>query len=289
MRNAIVQFPTCQPSRRQLSAKIGHRSAGRSRNNGGTAWWWCIAIAVLLLPMTAPSAWAQTDEIQVYDATIAEPGQVTLVLHNNYTPIGRNTPAFPGAVVPNHELNGVPEWAYGVTDWWEVGTYLPLYTVTGSGRFELDGAKLRSLFVSPHAAQRTFFYGINFELSYNARHWDVTRKAGEIRPIAGLHLGPWDLIVNPIVDTNFNGFRQLDFAPAERIAYNFSERWAGAVEHYADYGPLSHFHAVNNQSHTLWAVVDWKGEPTGIEVGIGHGFTDASPPLILKLMIEHAF
>lgn len=250
--------------------------------------WW-LAIAALILAATAIPARAQTDEIQVYDATIAEPGQFTVELHNNYTPIGRTTPAFPGAIVPDHELNGVPEWAYGVTDWWELGAYVPLYSLTRDGRFEINGAKLRTLFVVPHAAEQTFFYGINFELSYNARHWDVTHQAAEMRPIAGLHLGAVDLIVNPIIDTNFNGVRQLDFAPAERVAYNLSEVWAIAVEHYADFGPLGEPYSVDRQGQYLWAVVDWKGEPNSVEAGIGHGFTNASAPLILKLMVEHAF
>ena len=35
---------------------------------------------------------AQTDEIQVYDAAIAEPGIFNLMIHTNFTPIGRRTP-----------------------------------------------------------------------------------------------------------------------------------------------------------------------------------------------------
>ena len=59
------------------------------------------------------AAAAQTDEIQVYNAQIAEPGVFNLTLHDNFTPDGRKTPAFPGAIVSNGSLNGVPEWAYG--------------------------------------------------------------------------------------------------------------------------------------------------------------------------------
>jgi hypothetical protein len=43
---------------------------------------------------------------------------------------------------------------------------------------------------------------------------------------------PVDLIVNPIFDTSFPGIGSLDFAPASRVAYNFSETWAAALEHY---------------------------------------------------------
>jgi hypothetical protein len=97
---------------------------------------------------------AQTDEIQVYDAEIAGPGVLNLEVHNNYTFDGLKTPRFPGGLVPNHTLNGVPEWAYGVTDWFEQGLYLPLYSVSSNLGPVLDGFKVRELFVVPHAADR---------------------------------------------------------------------------------------------------------------------------------------
>ena len=72
------------------------------------------------------TALAQTDEIQVYDAEIAKPGVFNLMVHNNFASESLKTPGFPGGLVPNQTLNGVPEWAYGVTDWFEQGLYLPL-------------------------------------------------------------------------------------------------------------------------------------------------------------------
>src|ERR1700736_912075 len=78
--------------------------------------------AAALTPAAAP---AQTDEIQVYNAEIAAPGVLNLTLHNNYTPDGLKQPAFPGDVISNHSLNGVPEFAYGVTDWMGAGLYFP--------------------------------------------------------------------------------------------------------------------------------------------------------------------
>ena len=126
-------------TRRRSSEAIANVAAG------GIAW------------LIAAGAFAQTDEIQVYDATINAPGQFSLELHNNYTPIGRKQPDFEGGITPNHTLNGVPEWAYGVTDWLELGLYLPLYSWTGTRHFLIDGAKLRAEFVVPHAQQRSFF------------------------------------------------------------------------------------------------------------------------------------
>jgi len=141
----------------------------------------------------------------------------------------------------------------------------------------------------PHAAERSFFYGVNFELSFNARYWEPTRNTGEIRPIIGARIGPVDLITNPILDTSFQGLGSLNFAPASRIAYNFSESWAAAVEHYADFGGLSHFEPLTRQYQTLFAVIDYRGEPVNVEFGIGHGFTAASDALIIKLIVSRNF
>lgn len=230
---------------------------------------------------------AQTDEIQVYDAEITAPGHFNLTWHNNYTPSGRTQPDFPGGIVPNHALNGVPEWAYGVTDWFEAGIYLPVYTRTNDGALLFDSTKLRALFVVPDAHDRTLFYGVNFELSYNTPHWETSRFSGEIRPIIGVHWGRFDLIANPILDTDFNGFGKLDFAPAARVAYNVNKKFAVAIEHYADFGPIQHFDSASAQSQTLFAVVDYGSSSNGVEFGIGHGLTRASDSCVLKLMLMH--
>jgi hypothetical protein len=249
---------------------------------------WPFAFAASLC-FAAAAARAQTDEIQVYNGEINKPGQFSVTWHNNYTPIGRKEPAFAGAIVPDHALNGVPEYAYGVNDWFELGAYLPLYSVTRDGRFLINGGKLRALVAVPNASERSVFYAVNFELSYNARHWATTHIDAEIRPIVGTRFGPVDLIFNPIIDIPFTGIGALDFAPAERIAYNFHEHWAVALEHYADYGAVRHFETVDRQEQALFAVVDYSGEPVDVEFGIGHGFTAASDSLVLKLMLTKSF
>ena len=88
-----------------------------------------LAPLVLVLVAVPHMVSAQTDEIQVYDGGLAARGKFNLTLHTNFTPKGLTTPAFAGAFVPNKSLNGVPEWAYGVTAWFEAGLYLPLYSI----------------------------------------------------------------------------------------------------------------------------------------------------------------
>ena len=65
-------------------------------------------------------------------------------------------PAFPGAVVADKSFNGVPEWALGVTRWFEAGLYLPLYSHDQASGWGLDGFKLRALFAVPNADDRSF-------------------------------------------------------------------------------------------------------------------------------------
>jgi hypothetical protein len=245
-----------------------------------------VIAGLLLLIFWSANSWAQTDEIQVYDAQIAEPGVFNLMIHNNFTPQGLKTPAFPGGLVPNQTLNGVPEFAWGVTDWFEQGLYLPLYSVANGEGPVLNGFKVRELFVVPHAADQPFFYGVNFEFSYNARHWNPNRSTSEIRPILGWHLGQFDFIINPILDNSWTGFNNLDFAPSVRLAYNVSKTWAVAAEVYSDYGPLKKFLSADQQSQQLFGVIDYKGKEFNIESGVGFGLTSGSDRLVVKLMIS---
>jgi hypothetical protein len=243
--------------------------------------------ALLLLACFWPRiATAQTDEIQVYDGGLAAPGIFNLTWHNNVTPHGIEQPAFPGAVTADHSWNGVPEWAYGVTPWFEAGLYMPLYSRDEHEGWGFDGFKLRALFAVPHADDRRFFYGTNFEFSVNARRWDQTRLTSEIRPIIGWHLKPIDVIVNPIVDTAYDGFRNLEFVPAVRIADNLSPSWAIAAEEYADFGPLHQFARAGDQVHQLYAVVDHTGGVLDVQAGVGFGLTRASDGLTVKVILS---
>jgi hypothetical protein len=177
-----------------------------------------VVAAVCLAPVAARAV----DEIQVYNAEIAAPGQWTLEQHLNYAINGRKTPDFPNGLVPNHALNGTPELAYGVNEWWEMGWYAP-FAVDENGRFFSDGFKIRELFVVPDAAKRDFFYGVNFEFSYATPEFSQTRFNMEIRPIIGVRRGDYEFIVNPIVDIGFGSQGDAEFDPAVRFARKLKE------------------------------------------------------------------
>jgi hypothetical protein len=253
---------------------------------GGTLSNRLTAALLLLGTIGLPSlCHAQSDEIQVYDAGLAEPGVFNLTWHNNYTFAGSYAAPAPGGIAPDHSLNGVTEWAYGVNSWFEAGLYLPLYTV-GDGTAKVNGLKLRALVARPDAANHRFVYGLGFELSYNSRHWDGKRITSEFRPIIGWHLGQFDVIFNPILDTAYDGIGDMVFAPSMRLAYNMSPKWALALEEYADFGPLNDLASGNEQSHQLFAVMDYAGAKLEVEAGLGFGLTAAADDLVFKLILS---
>jgi len=228
------------------------------------------------------------DEIQVYNADIAEVGQWTYEQHLNYAALGQTRPEVPGGFASNHSLQGTPEFAYGLTNWWEAGFYLP-FAVNGAGEFLSDGAKIRSLFVIPDAAKRSFFYGVNFELGYEMPQFLLTPWNLEIRPIIGVRNAQWEFIANPIVDVGFGAAGEADFAPALRLVRNLGEDRFIGLEYYADFGRIGDFLPLQQQSQQLFAVTDFKVNAVDVELGVGYGFTPGSDGLVIKAIIGYAF
>ena len=241
-----------------------------------------VLLATLLFAINAN---CQTDEIQVYGGDIANPGEVSLTLHNNFTPAGSSTPSYNGAVIANRSLNGVPEFAYGLNSWCELGLYLPVYTLTANHRLYSESGKLRALFVIPDADKKDFFYGVNFEYSSNARRWGQSKYSGEIRPIIGWRNKQMTFVINPILDSSFDGLSRLDFAPCIRLSYDLSELWTIALEQYSDFGPLNHPYNISNQQQSFFLVLD-RNAKAGFEVGIGHGLNQATDKWVIKFIVN---
>ena len=172
-----------------------------------------VAMSFALTASAALAADQVHDEIQVYNGDIAEVGQWTYEQHLNFAAIGQTQPEFPHGFMSNHTLQGTPEFAYGITNWWEAGFYLP-FAVSSTGDLFSNGAKIRSLFAVPDASKRDFFYGVNFELGYEMPQFAPRPWAMEIRPIIGIRHKEWEFIVNPIVDISFGTGGEADFAPA---------------------------------------------------------------------------
>src|SRR5262245_66512495 len=94
-----------------------------------------------------------------------------------------------------------------------MGFYIP-YAVDQNLTPYSNAAKIRQLFVIPNAAERAFFYGVNFEFSYEMPQFSETRWNMEIRPIIGWRKDDYEFIINPIVDLGFGQNGGAEFAPA---------------------------------------------------------------------------
>ncbi len=231
---------------------------------------------------------AAVDEIQVYNAEIAPVGHFSIAQHLNYVFQGSSEADFPGGIASNRTLNGTPEFAYGVTDWLEVGLYAP-FTLTPEGTFYSQGAKLRALAVSPNAAERKFFYGMNVELSYITPAFSQSAVGLEFRPIIGVRDLGWEAIINPIVDIGFGPNGSVQFAPAARVARQvWDEVWIGA-EYYSNFGPFNSFDNGAQQQHSLFAVVDFVAFGVDVNFGIGFGLNDPADQLVAKLILSRTF
>jgi hypothetical protein len=259
---------------------LNHASRRGSRRLLGT-----LAGATILAALGTTAK--ATDEIQVYNAAIAAVGQFTIQQHLNYIPLGLKDPPFPGGLVSNHSLNGTPEFAYGVADWWELGLYLPF--AVQNEQFLSNSFKVRSLFVSPHADQRDFFYGLNLEFSNTTPKFAQTRFALEVRPIIGVRNAEWEFIVNPIVDAGFGKLGELDFAPAARLARKLDKDTYLGLEYYSDFGEIGNFPKLTDQQHTLFLVTDFKLGVFDVDFGVGYGLTPSSDRWVIKTIIGYAF
>jgi hypothetical protein len=244
---------------------------------------WLVAVGLVACAQSAHA----NDEIQVYNGSIAVPGQFTIQQHLNYVGIGNKDRPFPGGLVSNNSLNGTPEFAYGITDWFELGLYIP-FSVQ-DGRFYSNAAKIRTLFVTPNAADKSFFYGINFEFSNETPPFAQTRWSTEIRPIIGWRKADWEFIVNPIVDVGFGRNGEAHFTPAARLARKFGDDLYFGLEYYSDFGKIGAFSPLRDQQHTLFAVTDFKVGDFGVNFGVGFGLTPTSDKFLVKSIVGYAF
>lgn len=245
------------------------------------------ALLLALCGALAPAASYGFDEIQVYNAEIAEVGQWTVQQHLNYAFAAPKEPPFPSGFPADHALNGTPEFAYGVTKWFELGWYLPF--AASDNRFLSNGGKIRTLFAVPNAADRNFFYGINFEFDYGTPPFAQSLFNIEARPIIGVRNKDWEFIVNPIVDFATGRYGEADFVPAARIARKLDKDFYIGVEYYGDYGKIGNFAPPSQQQQLLFAVTDFKLGVFDIDFGLGLGLTSGSDQMIAKTIISYAF
>ena len=127
----------------------------------------------------------RTDEIQVYDAEIADQGVFNLMIHTNFTPIGRKTQTSPAASFPTSRSTAPPNGPMASPTGLNRGFTCRCTVFSSRPGATINGFKLRELFVRPNAKDHMFFYGVNFEFGVNHTYWESKRITSETRPSWG--------------------------------------------------------------------------------------------------------
>lgn len=245
---------------------------------------------LLLLAATSGQAGATPEEIQVYMDEINAPGEFGLDVHNNYVVSGSRIPDYSGAQAPRHVFRITPEFSYGLTRNWELGGYL-LFSRDGNGHSTIDGEKLRLKFLASRPADQAFFWGANLEVGRVERRLDENPWNAELKGMLGYHGERWTFAVNPNIDWKISGpvASPASFHLDSKIAYKIDQDFELGVESYNEFGPIRHMGHFNQQSQTVFGVLDTKVHGWDLNLGIGRGLTSVSDRWILKAIVNVPF
>lgn len=239
-----------------------------------------LAFAIAIAPRAAHAL--DPFEIQVYDGTQNETGELSLEGHANRVMTTRANGAS-----PPRDAHFTLETALGAGRHVELGHYLQT-ALLEDGRFAYAGMKLRVLLTTHDVGPKELRLGLNFELSRLPERFDPGLWGAEIRPIAAWDGAHFLAAVNPIVGLSFGdgGVRRGASLEPAAAAYAKVAGVELGAEYYAELGTTAHLAAFGGQAH--YAFLAGNAELTeGVElnVGAGAGLTETSSPLVLKAIL----
>ena len=224
------------------------------------------------------------DEIQVYDMSINQPGQLALEMHSNYVINGRKQANYEGESAPDGNLAFTGEFSYGLTRYIELGLYLPISINPSTGGSYADYGKGRIKFMN--ADNPELFYGLNIEVGLVPKRYSQQPVGMEIRPIIGHYSGDWLISLNPNMELDITGRSQMPvLSPGLKVTHQVIDNVHFGVEHYADFGDLNRFSPGSEQGHTTYLVSDVSVDNYRFHFGVGHGWTQASDAWMLKFIL----
>jgi hypothetical protein len=247
-------------------------------------------IALAVLAVTAGGVSAAPEEIQVYMDEMNGAGKFGLDVHANYVVSGQGMPDYPGAQAPRHVFRATPEFSWGLSDQWDLGAYI-LSSVDAAGRSTIDGQKLRLKYIAPKIAGQEWFWGANLEIGRVAHRIDENPWNGELKGILGLRSGRWTLAVNPNFDFKISGpvASPASLGIGSKISWKSDAEVEYGIESYNEMGPFRSLGRLNQQSQTLFGVVDLTYRGWDLNLGIGRGLTTSSDRWLVKAIVGVPF
>lgn len=236
--------------------------------------------------VSAP-AFAAPEEIQVYMDELDKPGEIGLDVHSNYVATGDRVIDYPGAQVALHRLRITPEFSYGLSSTLELGAYLPLTTLDGSGTASVDGAKVRIKYLAPRAVGQRWFWAANFEIGRVGHKLDENPWNAEFKAIGGIRSGPWTLAANANVDFKISGPAS---APASleidtKLSHHIGPSSAIGIESYNGLGAFAHLGRFGASEQSSYVTLDSNLGRWDVNFGVGHGYGANSDGWIVKAVI----
>jgi hypothetical protein len=232
------------------------------------------------------AAHAADEEIQVYMNDINLPHQPGLELHVNDVPAGDPTPDYPGAESSINRVRVTPEWSYALDEHFELGAYLPLTTIDNSGKFRVDGWKLRIKWLGSHS-ERGFFYGLNYEAG--RQDYRIARNPwnNEIKLIGGYEANKWIAGANINVDFALSGPAKTpaDVQLATKAGYKITEVTIIGVESYNGVGTVSNFGNLSGSDQSTYIALDTMLGRWEFNFGVGRGYGTSKDHTIVKMII----
>jgi hypothetical protein len=243
-----------------------------------------------LSTLASATAWAASDEIQVYTDEMNDPGQYGVELHMNYVPKGDKSKWREGAMASNHRVQMTPEFSYGITKYLEAGLYVPT-AISSDGSFYATGLRPRLKYIHPKADGSIFFWGLNTEFGYSSLKVTDTMWGMELRPIVGLRTDKWLVSFNPIIDIPLSkgGMHAAAFEPSLKVMRKINEDLELGIEHYSGLGAMNNLQGWKNQEHTTYMAADFKVKSMEVNFGVGHGYQKAEDDWVIKSIVAFPF
>ncbi len=237
------------------------------------------------------AAWGQGNyEIQVYGADTVPKGNTMFELPSNYTAKGYHAPGYLAAT--NHAEHETLEITQGVNNWAEVGFYVFTSEQAGLGA-QWVGDHIRPRVRVPDQWHWPVGASLSMEVGYQRAKFDPDTWTWEIRPIVDKQKGRFYWAVNPALERTWHGpdvKLGMDFAPAVKLSWDFTNVVSGGVEYYADYGNITDIASLHDQQQDIFPAIDLNVSPKWeINFGVGIGATAATDHLIIKGILGRRF
>ncbi len=242
------------------------------------------------------SVMAAPEEIVVFADEFEKAGEIGVDLHFNFATGARRTPDHRGEQPPDRVLRFMPEVAWGVSDHWNLGLYLPMSRGWDTGSSGIDGVQLRLQYLDTKGLgnESSWFWGANFEGSYYTRRMSETNLSGELRGIIGWRNADWLVAFNPILNKPLRSPQGVDTRTSldafTKVMRNVGKGVAVGVEHYAELNSVRRPRFGPASDQITYAVVEFAtASHYEVQIGIGHGWTQPSDRTVYKVLLGLPF